>query len=188
MVAAAIGTAKLASVAGKMIGKIIADKLKRALNQLLDKMINNLLSNLARIVGNDTSKMIAIAIKQAFNNLLDKTINNTLISSMKNKLAPYINASMVQKSLIGLSVVNANTSAGLNLHAANLEADVIKRLGDLTVINQIMAQLDKLLNQVMDNFAQEMETVAELMRKIGEMGSQSLHTGKYITHNLNTMA
>lgn len=51
-----------------------------------------------------------------------------------------------------------------------------------------MAQLDKLLSQVMDNFAKEMETIAELMRKIGKMGSQSLHTGKYITHNLNTMA
>ncbi|HGJ5898987.1 hypothetical protein [Arsenophonus apicola] len=95
---------------------------------------------------------------------------------------------MVQKSLIGLSVINANSSAGLNLHATNLEADVIKRLGDLTVINQIMAQLDKLLNQVMDNFAKEMETVTELMRKIGERGSQRLHTGKYITHNLNTRA
>lgn len=92
MVAAAIGTAKLASVAGKMIGKIIADKLKRALNHLLDKMINNLLSNLVRIVGNDTSKMIAFAIKQVFNNLLDKTINNVLIKNLKNKLTQYINA------------------------------------------------------------------------------------------------
>ncbi|MDR5618349.1 type III secretion system translocon subunit SctE [Arsenophonus sp.] len=188
MVAAAIGSAKLASVAGKMIGKIIADKLKRALNHLLDKMINNLLTNLARMVSNNTSKMIAIAIKQAFNNLLDKTINNALIHTMKNKLAQHISASAMQKSLLGLSVTNASTTAALNLHATDLEVDVIKRLGDLAVINQIMAQLDKLLSQVMDNFAKEMETIAELMRKIGEMGSQSLHTGKYITHNLNTMA
>ncbi|WP_119712049.1 type III secretion system translocon subunit SctE [Arsenophonus endosymbiont of Aleurodicus floccissimus] len=184
MVATTIDSAKLASVAGK----IIADKFKRALNHLLDKMINNLLTNLARTVSNNTSKMIAIAIKQAFNNLLDKIINNALIHTMKNKLAQYISASAMQKSLLGLSVTNASTSAALNLYATDLEVDVIKRLGDLTVINQIMAQLDKLLSQVMDNFAKEMETIAELMRKIGEMGSQSLHTGKYITHNLNTMA
>nr|WP_255479101.1 type III secretion system translocon subunit SctE [Arsenophonus endosymbiont of Aphis craccivora] len=165
----------------------MADKLKRALNHLLDKMINNLLTNLARMVSNNTSKMIAIAIKQAFNNLLDKTINNALIHTMKNKLAQHISASAMQKSLLGLSVTNASTNAALNLHATDLEVDVIKRLGDLTVINQIMAQLDKLLSQVMDNFAKEMETIAELMRKIGEICSQSLHTGKYITHNLNTI-
>ncbi|CAA2930600.1 type III secretion system translocon subunit SctE [Arsenophonus endosymbiont of Bemisia tabaci] len=93
-----------------------------------------------------------------------------------------------KKVCIGLSVTNARTTAALNLHATDLEVDVIKRLGDLTVINQIMAQLDKVLSQVMDNFAKEMETITELMRKIGEMGSQSLHTSKYITHNLNTMA
>ncbi|MFS1562344.1 MAG: hypothetical protein ACL7AX_00730 [Candidatus Arsenophonus phytopathogenicus] len=51
-----------------------------------------------------------------------------LLHNQKNKLAQHISASTMQKSLLGLSVTNASTSSALNLHATDLEVDVIKRL------------------------------------------------------------
>lgn len=165
MIAAAVVGAKLAGVAGNLMGKVIGEGVKRSINDTIKRI---------------TQKVINKSIMQALNKMFAQTTKKTTTNTLV-KVG-------TQATELTLKAGGTTMSAGLNIHASKLESDLTKRMGDLKVINQLMELIEQLINQVMDAFISQSKMLAELVRKIGEVGQRSLTTGKTITNNIQRMA
>ncbi|MDC5886300.1 type III secretion system translocon subunit SctE [Proteus mirabilis] len=165
MIAAALVGAKLAGVAGNLMGKVIGEGVKRSINDTIKRI---------------TQKVINKSIMQALNKMFAQTTKKTTTNTLV-KVG-------TQATELTIKAGSSTMSAALNIHASKLESDLTKRMGDLKVINQLMELIEQLVNQVMDAFISQSKMLAELVRKIGEVGQRSLTTGKTITNNIQRMA
>lgn len=177
----------ITNAAKKIFNEQVKQTLKKILNDYLEKMLGNMIKEIIMQAMEEIMKAINKAITKITDNVLLQKMTAAL-----NKISHMITEDMSEKAIstihrtaVGSRLLKLAASSTIHIYSSTISADIMRSVADSKKLNAILDLIQKLMDQIMEGYNDNVDTMTEILKSMSESSSVSNKVKSNVIRNIS---